>query len=139
MKRTANLYRWSFVEGHREAFYSHGLCAMDEARQDKLAENLHLPFWDGKKWDPFNPADYAPYASRARWFRTPNDAYLTGHLHLSGPVIRNIFKIKGFSQLQVLIAGTYSGAFHPTAEGQAVIADAVAQRAEKVLAKYNGL
>lgn len=139
MKRTANLYRWSFVEGHREAFYSHGLCAMDEARQDNLAENLHLPFWDGKKWDPFNPADYAPYASRARWFRTPNDAYLTGHLHLSGPVIRNIFKIKGFSQLQVLIAGTYSGAFHPTAEGQAVIADAVAQRAEKVLAKYNGL
>jgi lysophospholipase L1-like esterase len=38
--------------------------------------------------------------------------------------------------LQVLIAGTYSGAFHPTAEGQAVIADAVVQKAEKVLAKY---
>lgn len=136
MKRTADLYRWSYVDSHRRAFSSHGLCAIDTVRKDDLAENLHLPFWDGEKWDPFNPADYAPYASRSRWFRTPNDAYLTGHLHLSGPVIRNIFKIKGFSQLQVLIAGTYSGAFHPTAEGQAVIADAVVQKAEKVLAKY---
>lgn len=136
MERTANLYRWTYVDGHRKAFYSHGLCALNKNKPDKLAENLHLPFWDGDKWDPFNPADYAPYASRARWFRTPNDAYLTGHLHLSGPVIRNIFKIKGFSQLQVLIAGTYSGAFHPTAEGQAVIGDAVAVAAERVLKKY---
>lgn len=136
MKRTANLYRWTYVDGHRPAFFSHGLCALDEKRREDLAENLQLPFWNGEKWDPFNPADYAPYAPRMRWFRTPNDAYLTGHLHLSGPVIRNIFKIKGLSQLQVLIAGTYSGAFHPTAEGQAVIADAVAEAAEKVLAKY---
>ncbi len=136
MKRVARDYKWTFVDEHREAFTSHGICARNEERLGSLAENLHLPFYENGKWSPFNPADYAPYASRERWFRTPNDAYLTGHLHLSGPVIRNIFKIQNFSQLQVLIAGTYSGAFHPTAEGQAVIADALAIAADKVLKKY---
>ena len=136
MRRAAKKYKWTFVEGHRAAFRPHGLCATNPAARDLGAEQLALPFWENNRWSPFNPAAYKPYASRKRWFRTPNDAYLTGHLHLSGPVIRNIFKIKGLNRLQVLIAGTYSGAFHPTAEGQAVIADEVAVAAERVLKKY---
>jgi lysophospholipase L1-like esterase len=35
-----------------------------------------------------------------------------------------------------LFASSYSGGFHPTAEGQAAIADAVASKARAVLAKY---
>jgi hypothetical protein len=34
------------------------------------------------------------------------------------------------------LASVYSGAFHPTAEGQAAIADAVLEKARAVLAKY---
>ena len=136
MRKAAKRHKWTFVDGHRPAFRPHGLCAVNEAADDPSAETLDLPFWANGKWTPFNPAQYKPYALRKRWFRTPNDAYLTGHLHLSGPVIRNIFKIRGFNRLQVLVAGTYSGAFHPTAEGQAVIADAVAVAAERVLKKY---
>jgi len=137
MRVVAKRYKWTFVEDHRAAFLRHGLCASNEQQTTNLAESLAMPFWEQGRWIPFNPSQYAPYASRKRWFRTPNDAYLTGHLHLSGPVIRNIFKIKGLNRLQVLIAGTYSGAFHPTAEGQAVIADSLAKAAMKVLDKYN--
>lgn len=136
MRTVAKNYKWTFVEGHRPAFLRHGLCASKETEGENINESLKLPFWEKNQWLPYNPADYKPYASRKRWFRTPNDAYLTGHLHLSGTVIRNIFKIKGLNRLQVLIAGTYSGAFHPTAEGQAVIADSLARASDQVLKKY---
>ena len=39
--------------------------------------------------------------------------------------------------MQLLLASVYSGAFHPTAEGQAAIADAVVDKARGVLAKYD--
>ena len=38
--------------------------------------------------------------------------------------------------MQLLLASVYSGAFHPSAEGQAAIADAVVSQARDVLAKY---
>ena len=38
--------------------------------------------------------------------------------------------------IALLLASVYSGAFHPTAEGQAAIADAVVEKARGVLAKY---
>ena len=38
--------------------------------------------------------------------------------------------------MQLLLASVYSGAFHPSAEGQAAIADAVVDQARAVLAKY---
>lgn len=136
MRRAAKRHRWTYVESHRPLFLQHGICASGGQDNGNLAENLELPFMVNGSWVPYNPADYKPYVSRKRWFRTPNDAYLTGHLHLSGPVIRNIFKIKGLNRLQVLVAGTYSGAFHPTAEGQAVIADSLAVAADRVLKKY---
>ncbi len=41
-----------------------------------------------------------------------------------------------YSWFQLLLASTYSGAFHPTAEGQAAIADAVVEKARVVLDKY---
>jgi hypothetical protein len=38
--------------------------------------------------------------------------------------------------MQLLLASTYSGAFHPTAEGHAAIADAVVAEAREVLAAH---
>jgi lysophospholipase L1-like esterase len=133
MRREAKNLKWTYVEGHRDAFTSHGICAQNEEKKGELPEILALPYKEQGQWQPYNPSEYVPYASRERWFRTPNDAYLTGHLHLSGAIMS---KFKKLRPLQVLVAGTYSGAFHPTAEGQAVIADALSKAANKVLAKY---
>ena len=47
------------------------------------------------------------------------------------------FQNQGFDWLQVLLAATYSGAFHPTAEGQAAIADAIVDKARGVIEKYD--
>jgi hypothetical protein len=47
-----------------------------------------------------------------------------------------ILPFEPFAPFQLILASTYSGAFHPTAEGQAAIADAVADKARAVLAKY---
>ena len=85
---------------------------------------------------PYNPADFQAYASRQRWFRTPNDAFMTGNFHVSTSVIQSVLKLQSLSWFQLLLAATYSGAFHPTAEGHAAIADAVVERARNVLAKY---
>ena len=87
-------------------------------------------------WEPYNPADYPPYASRQRWFRTPNDAFLTGNFHVSTSVAQKVMKYEYFSWMQLLLASTYSGAFHPTAEGHAAIADAVVAEAREVLAAH---
>ena len=43
---------------------------------------------------------------------------------------------QGYAWVQLLLASVYSGAFHPSAEGQAAIADAVVEQARAVLAKY---
>ncbi|MGE3711498.1 MAG: hypothetical protein AB7G35_17745, partial [Hyphomicrobiaceae bacterium] len=88
-------------------------------------------------WVPYNPGDFQPYASRQRWFRTPNDAFMTGNFHVSTSLVRRVLKFETLSWFQLLLAATYSGAFHPTAEGQAVIADAVVERARAVLEKYD--
>ena len=73
---------------------------------------------------------------RQRWFRTPNDAFMTGNFHVSESLIQKVLKLQGFTSFQLLLASIYSGAFHPTAEGQAAMADAVVVEARRVLAKY---
>jgi hypothetical protein len=87
-------------------------------------------------WTPYNPADYQPYASRQRWFRTPNDAFMTANFHVAAGLLTKVLKVEPFAPFQLVLASTYSGAFHPTAEGQAAIADAVVDKARAVLAKY---
>ncbi|MGH6814916.1 MAG: hypothetical protein ACREC6_04370 [Hyphomicrobiaceae bacterium] len=67
-------------------------------------------------WQPYPPDRYRPYWPRARWFRTPNDAFLTVNLHERG---------RPGNLLDVVQFIAYSGAFHPNAEGHAAIADAV--------------
>jgi hypothetical protein len=51
-------------------------------------------------------------------------------------VTNTALALESLARFQVLVAATYSGAFHPTAEGHAAIADSVAERARAVLKKY---
>ena len=137
MKSAAKTHGWSFVESHRRAFLGRGICAGYNNNALSSADDLRLPRKSANgEWEPYNPADYQPYASRQRWFRTPNDAFLTGNFHVSASVMQKVLKLQSLSWFQLLLAATYSGAFHPTAEGHAAIADSVAERGRAVLAKY---
>jgi hypothetical protein len=136
MDDTSKQNGWTYVAGHREQFRGRGICAGYTEHAFSIADDLRLPRWTGRKWEPFNPADWQAYAPRQRWFRTPNDAFMTGHFHVSESLMQKVLKLQGFSSFQLLLASIYSGAFHPTAEGQAAIADALVVESRRVLAKY---
>ena len=136
MAKTGTSHGWNFVASHRAEFNGHGVCASSEDTNINPNDELRFPIKSGDAWHPYNPADYRPYAPRARWFRTPNDAYLTGNFHLSATVANQLQKFKSLVWFQLLLASTYSGAFHPTAEGHAVIADSVLAQAREVLKHY---
>jgi hypothetical protein len=136
MEQSAKMHGWSFVDGHRKSFIGRGLCAGHTNGSGTVADDLRLPRKKGNVWIPYNPAFFQPYAQRKRWFRTPNDAFMTGNFHVAGSVMQKVLKLQSLSWFQILLASTYSGAFHPSAEGHAAIADAVAERARSVLTKY---
>ncbi len=136
MARSARTHGWSFASSHRSEFLGRGICAGFTDNAFSVADDLRIPRRVGDKWEPFAPTDYRPYASRQRWFRTPNDAFMTGNFHAAGSVATRALAFQSLQRLQVLLAATYSGAFHPTAEGHAAIADAVVAKARAVLKKY---
>jgi len=135
---------WTYVDGFRADFRSHGLCA---ANGNGTADNLGFPRRKNKAWSPYKPSEYQAYASRQRWFRTPNDSFLASNLHAEqisnfgancSGLYTGIFKAlarKHWKPFQVFLGSTYGGAFHPTAEGQARIADEVAAAARGVLGR----
>lgn len=136
MANSAKTHGWSFADAHRKAFNGRGLCAGFTDNAFSVADDLRLPRKIDGVWQPYNPADYKAYDTRERWFRTPNDAFMTGNFHISGSLFLRVLKLQSLSWFQILLASTYGGAFHPTAEGHAAIADAVVERARAVLAKY---
>jgi hypothetical protein len=136
MRGAAKTFGWRFAEAHRQAFIGRGLCAGFTDNAFSIADDLRMPRKIEGKWTPYNPAEFRAYAPRQRWFRTPNDAFLTGNFHVAGSLMQKVLKLESFSWFQVVLASTYSGAFHPTAEGHAAIADSVASEARAVLEKY---
>ncbi len=136
MESAARQHGWTFVAGHREAFRGRGICAGWTDNALSTADDLRLPRRVGDTWEPYNPADFRAYAMRQRWFRTPNDAFMTGNFHVARSIAQKALPTNTLSWFQVLLASLYSGAFHPTAEGHAAIADSVVIEARKVLAKY---
>jgi hypothetical protein len=136
MQDAAKQYRWTLVESHRAAFRGRGICAGHTDAPWTMADEMRLPRRINGAWEPYNPSEWRPYASRQRWFRTPNDAFMTGNFHVSQSLLQQVMKAETYSWVQLLLASVYSGAFHPTAEGQAAIADAVVSKARGVLAKY---
>lgn len=136
MRDSAGEYGWTFVETHRRSFIGRGICSGIRADGGSPVEDLRLPRKIDGVWRPYNPSDYQPYAARQRWFRTPNDAFMTGNFHVAASLLSKVLKFEPLAPFQLVLASTYSGAFHPTAEGQAAIADAVATKARAVLNKY---
>lgn len=136
MQDSSKQHGWSFVDRHRDAFLGRSICAGWADNAFSSADDLRLPRWNGLDWEPFNPADWRPYASRQRWFRTPNDAFMTGNFHVARSIMQRALPTNTLSWFQVVLASLYSGAFHPSAEGQAAIADAVADEARRILARY---
>jgi hypothetical protein len=137
MRDSARQHGWTFAEAHRTAFRGRGICAGATAEAWTMADELRLPRKVNGIWDPYSPADWRAYALRQRWFRTPNDAFMTGNFHVSQSLLQSVLKTQSLSWVQLLLASIYSGAFHPTAEGQAAIADAVVDKARAVVAKYD--
>jgi hypothetical protein len=137
MRDAARQYLWTFVDSHRAAFLGRGICASFSDAPWSMSDEMRLPRKLGGAWEPYNPAEWRAYAPRRRWFRTPNDAFMTGNFHVSQSLLQSVLKTQTFSWVQLLLASIYSGAFHPTAEGQAAIADAVVEQARGVLAKYD--
>jgi hypothetical protein len=136
MKESARQHSWTFAESHRAAFRGRGLCAGYSDAPWTMADELRVPRKIDGKWEPFNPSQWRAYAPRRRMFRTPNDAYMTGNFHVAETVMQKVLNKQGYGWVQLLLASVYSGAFHPSAEGQAAIADAVVEQARGVLAKY---
>ena len=137
MEGSARQHGWTLVDAHRAAFRGRGICAGHTEMSWGMTDDLRLPRLVDGVWEPYNPAEWRAYASRHRWFRTPNDAFMTGNFHVSQSLLQNVLKTQKLSWMQPLLASLYSGAFHPTAEGQAAIADAVVEKARAILAKYD--
>ena len=125
MRESAHQHLWSFVDGHRAAFRGRGLCAGYSDAPWTMADELRVPRKVNGAWEPFNPSQWRAYAPRQRLFRTPNDAYMTGNFHVAQSLMQRAMNKQGYGWVQLLLASVYSGAFHPSAEGQAAIADAV--------------
>jgi len=136
MRSSANEHGWSFADRHRDRFLGRGVCAGWADMALTSVDDLRLPRRMDGEWSPYNPGEYRPYAPRQRWFRTPNDAFMTGNFHIPASLLQRALGMEGLSWFQLLLAATYSGAFHPTAEGHAAMADAVVEKARAVLAKY---
>src|SRR6188472_3972437 len=120
----------TFVNGHQAAFAYHGVCTRAET-DPQFDRECFSP--KGDSFDP-NPAtaaiaplacnlsatEFRPYAPRQRWVRTANDSYYTAMSYPQGmgapASIHDAF--------WGVLAAVYGGAIHPTAEGQAAMADA---------------
>ncbi len=134
MREIAHKYGWRFVNAHRAQFAGRGICAGIEGGGSRVQDELRLPRWTGRNWFPYRPSLYRPYSQRQRWMRTSNDAFLTAHIDLSSDVRQRLRRGRRRNGPQDLLkASTFGGAFHPTAEGQAAIADSVLPLARKVI------
>lgn len=118
-----------FITEHTAEFMRRGICARDPTRAliDQAAMKMPRRSKVSGDFQPYSPAGALPYAHRWRLIHNPNDAFLTANTHREG--------ISPFDILQPAYAALYSGAFHPTAEGHAIVADHVMRHVRSVLDK----
>jgi len=134
--------RMTFVDLHQAEFTKHGFCARS-AEDPVFDRDCFLP--GGKSFDPdpvtaatapltcsHRPGEFRPYAARARWIRTPNDSYFTAMTFPRGlPATMQPSNIHDATW--GALSAVYGGAFHPSAEGQAAMADAALPAVRDVL------
>ncbi len=119
-----------------EPFKGHGFCAQRQNRLDDPAEMFIVPCWGkasratlscqpgifgkGTGWRPYDPAQQNyPYALRQRWVRTFNDAFMV----VNQKVFDRDGRIDEDASAQNFSETT--GGMHPSAEGNASMADAI--------------
>jgi len=134
--------RMTFVDAHQAAFAAHGVCAHSnddpefdracfasngETFRSDLAVAANAPLSCNRP-----ASEYRPYLPRARWVRTANDSYFTAMTYPQGlsslTTPANIH-----DAIWGVLSAVYGGAIHPTAEGQAAMADAALPAMRKVL------
>lgn len=121
-----------YVDGFQPEFGRHGICSRPsggaDAGNDEVLR-LRMPRVEGgtpNTWSVEKPAGgpdstgwdphaYWPYDRTVRWMVTPNDAFMKANTH------KETWSINDLGQ--PVYASTYSGAFHPNAQGHAFIAD----------------
>jgi hypothetical protein len=82
---------------------------------------------DPSEFLPFSPNQFEPYRSRSRLFRTMNDVFLAINQRPQQYLDQSPFGVLD------LPGRTTGGAFHPTAEGHAIIAnDATVELCQRV-------
>ncbi len=134
--------RMTFVTAHHGQFAQHGFCvrADDDPEFDRDCFSA-----EGKSFDPDpvtaagsplncsrRPSEFRPYAARARWIRTANDSYFTAMTFPRGlPSTMQPSNIHDATW--GALSAVYGGAFHPSAEGHAAMADAALPAARDVL------
>jgi hypothetical protein len=146
---------FDLINGYTSDFSRRGVCATTDARSHPPAgqacfttvdlfnlpcapnpESMHLPRTgplssacqgDPSAFVPFPPNRFEPYRSRARVFRTMNDVFLTINQRPAQYLDATPFGILDLS------GRATGGAFHPTAEGHAIIAnEATAELCERL-------
>ena len=121
---------FQFITDHTADFLHRGVCARDPQRAISDQINMAMPRVSNAtdSWVPYSPAAALPYAHHWRLVRGPNDAFLAGNTHREG--------ISPFDDLQPPYAALVSGAYHPTAEGHAIVADHVLRHVNELLQKH---
>jgi hypothetical protein len=120
---------FQFITDHVVDFSKRGICARDPTRAliDQASMKMPRRSKTTDDWEPYSPAGALPYAHHWRLIHNPNDAFLTANTHREG--------ISPFDILQPAFAALTSGAFHPTAEGHAIVADHVMRYVRAILDK----
>jgi hypothetical protein len=132
----------TFADEHQAAFAGHGFCVQAETDPPYDRECFQP---DGSSFtaslvegasDPVvcnaSVSEFRTYASRARWIRTPNDAYFAAMTFPEG-VSAAIRPSNLHDATWGVLSAVYGGAIHPTAEGHAAMADAALAGAKGVL------
>jgi len=132
----------TFVDSHQAAFAEHGFCARAETDppfdrecfspegksfNDSLVDSATEPLVCSASVSAFQA-----YARRARWIRTPNDAYFAAMTFPEG-VSANLQPSNLHDATWGVLSAVYGGAIHPTAEGHAAMADAALAGAKSAL------
>ena len=119
---------------HQAEFAEHGICARaaddpefdrecfspdGKSFRDRSGRGRERSAWPARR----GRANYRPYAPRARWIRTANDSYFTAMTYPRGlPATMQPSNIHDATW--GALSAVYGGAFHPSAEGHAAMADA---------------
>ncbi|HTB03294.1 MAG TPA: hypothetical protein VK804_22720 [Bradyrhizobium sp.] len=134
--------RMTFVDSHQAVFADHGFCASAES-DPQFDRECFSP--EGKSFNPDivtaanqpmlcgrSASEYRAYLPRARWIRDANDSYFAAMTYPQGlPTSSQPADIHDATW--GIFSAVYGGAVHPSAEGNAAMADATLPAVTSVL------